>query len=168
MRPSVLSSRLRHKFKLVLVTLNARVTKCHILLRPVTSRDAPSSLCCSCPANSSSLRYLLVYFEQQLGLLSIVQSIMATTLDNSGSRASYARAILGPTLHNRLPQTKVLLVGAGGIGCELCTLLIIYLLAWYSQFENCSEEHCPSRVRAYHAFGPGHYRLVEFEPPISL
>ena len=34
-------------------------------------------------------------------------------------RTAHAEAILGRELCARLPQTKVLLVGAGGIGCEL-------------------------------------------------
>jgi ubiquitin-like 1-activating enzyme E1 B len=38
---------------------------------------------------------------------------------SSSFRTSHARAILGPEFHARLPDTKVLLVGAGGIGCEL-------------------------------------------------
>jgi hypothetical protein len=35
-------------------------------------------------------------------------------------RGTHAAAILGPELYSRLPNTRVLLVGAGGIGCELC------------------------------------------------
>lgn len=38
-------------------------------------------------------------------------------------RSSHVGAILGQELFSRLPQTKVLLVGAGGIGCELCAYL---------------------------------------------
>ena len=34
-------------------------------------------------------------------------------------RSSHALAILGPDLHARLPSIRVLVVGAGGIGCEL-------------------------------------------------
>jgi tRNA A37 threonylcarbamoyladenosine dehydratase len=34
-------------------------------------------------------------------------------------RINHAKAILGPELHSRLANTSVLLVGAGGIGCEL-------------------------------------------------
>ena len=34
-------------------------------------------------------------------------------------RSAHAQAILGQELFSRLSQTKVLLVGAGGIGCEL-------------------------------------------------
>ena len=54
-------------------------------------------------------------------------------------RSAHATAILGPELAARLPKVKVLLVGAGGIGCELCeyTLVIysferlIWLIIWY-------------------------------------
>lgn len=35
------------------------------------------------------------------------------------ARSTHAAAILGPELYSRLPNTRVLLVGAGGIGCEL-------------------------------------------------
>ncbi|KAI0794797.1 hypothetical protein C8Q75DRAFT_747457 [Abortiporus biennis] len=38
---------------------------------------------------------------------------------SSTRRYTHARAVLGPDLAARLPETKVLLVGAGGIGCEL-------------------------------------------------
>ena len=34
-------------------------------------------------------------------------------------RSAHARAILGPELYAQLANTNVLLVGAGGIGCEL-------------------------------------------------
>ena len=34
-------------------------------------------------------------------------------------RSTHARAILGPELYAQLANTNVLLVGAGGIGCEL-------------------------------------------------
>lgn len=40
-------------------------------------------------------------------------------------RSSHATAILGPELSARLPQTKVLLVGAGGIGCELLKNVVL-------------------------------------------
>lgn len=81
---------------------------------------------------------------------------MATTLNTSGTRASYARAILGPTLHNRLPQTKVLLVGAGGIGCELCTLLILFVLYLNS--------HAPQYpVKNIVLVGFGHITLLDLD-----
>jgi hypothetical protein len=39
---------------------------------------------------------------------------------NHNGRTAHIEAILGRELCARLPRTKVLLVGAGGIGCELC------------------------------------------------
>ncbi|KAI0916109.1 hypothetical protein AcW1_010036 [Taiwanofungus camphoratus] len=40
-------------------------------------------------------------------------------------RSTHARAILGQDLYTRLPETKVLLVGAGGIGCELLKNIVL-------------------------------------------
>ncbi|KAH9941250.1 uncharacterized protein BXZ73DRAFT_98467 [Epithele typhae] len=40
-------------------------------------------------------------------------------------RSLHAKAILGPDLFGRLSQTKVLLVGAGGIGCELLKNIVL-------------------------------------------
>jgi molybdopterin/thiamine biosynthesis adenylyltransferase len=40
-------------------------------------------------------------------------------MSTAKARTAHAKAILGPELHQRLADTKVLLVGAGGIGCEL-------------------------------------------------
>ena len=42
-----------------------------------------------------------------------------STMSTARARTAHAKAILGPKLHAQLPNTRVLLVGAGGIGCEL-------------------------------------------------
>jgi hypothetical protein len=42
-----------------------------------------------------------------------------SNLSSPKSRDFHTRAILGPKLHDRLPNVKTLIVGAGGIGCEL-------------------------------------------------
>ncbi|KAI6026545.1 hypothetical protein BKA83DRAFT_4462912 [Pisolithus microcarpus] len=42
-----------------------------------------------------------------------------------GGRYTHAEAILGPELCGRLADTKVLLVGAGGIGCELLKNVVL-------------------------------------------
>lgn len=47
---------------------------------------------------------------------------------NVRHRMSHAQAILGPELYGRLPNTKVLLVGAGGIGCELRACAVRFIV----------------------------------------
>lgn len=42
------------------------------------------------------------------------------------ARGTHVAAILGPELYSRLPNTRILLVGAGGIGCELCESPLSY------------------------------------------
>jgi hypothetical protein len=74
-------------------------------------------------------------------------------LSSSKTRDFHARAILGPKLHDRLPNVKVLLVGAGGIGCELrmrvlCPSECIFLTTGDRCFS--SQERRTCRIRAYH------------------
>lgn len=46
-------------------------------------------------------------------------------MSTAKARTAHAKAILGPELHARLAETKVLLVGAGGIGCELLKNVVL-------------------------------------------
>lgn len=46
-------------------------------------------------------------------------------MSTAKARNAHARAILGEELFTQLSNTKVLLVGAGGIGCELRTSLFM-------------------------------------------
>jgi hypothetical protein len=45
----------------------------------------------------------------------------SSAVPTTSHRSKNARAILGDDLCSKLADIKVLLVGAGGIGCELCT-----------------------------------------------
>ncbi|KAF8627719.1 hypothetical protein AX15_004277 [Amanita polypyramis BW_CC] len=46
-------------------------------------------------------------------------------MSTAKARIAHARAILGAELHSRLANTRVLLVGAGGIGCELLKNIVL-------------------------------------------
>jgi hypothetical protein len=91
------------------------------------------------------------------------------TMAASGSRTAHAQAILGPELSARLPTLRVLLVGAGGIGCEL--------RAWHGPLRRHpggrltrrhSQEPGADRVRRYHPAGLGYYRPFQLESTVSI
>ncbi|KAF8154730.1 hypothetical protein B0H34DRAFT_717633 [Crassisporium funariophilum] len=46
-------------------------------------------------------------------------------MSTAKARSAHAKAILGPELHAQLATTTVLLVGAGGIGCELLKNIVL-------------------------------------------
>lgn len=79
-------------------------------------------------------------------------------------RGTHAAAILGPELYSRLPNTRVLLVGAGGIGCELCEsplshssrdgILLVALTSANSLVWPTSKECGYDWVWGYYSLGP--------------
>ncbi|TRM57404.1 hypothetical protein BD626DRAFT_213035 [Schizophyllum amplum] len=46
-------------------------------------------------------------------------------MSTAARRTAHAKAVLGEELHSKLADTKVLLVGAGGIGCELLKNVVL-------------------------------------------
>lgn len=53
-------------------------------------------------------------------------------------RSTYTEALLGPEVYRKVRETKVLVVGAGGIGCELrgSALASRLSLAWSATLLN--------------------------------
>ena len=47
-------------------------------------------------------------------------------MSTAKGRNAHAKAVLGTELHSQLANTSVLLVGAGGIGCELRAVLTFW------------------------------------------
>ena len=97
---------------------------------------------------------------QLLGLrFFLVRPAPHLRLDMDGQRETgrytHAEAILGPELVGRLARTKVLLVGAGGIGCELR--------------QSCSSPNCacsssfPHAVKNIVLTGFGHITLLDLD-----
>ncbi|KAF7327636.1 Ubiquitin-like modifier activating enzyme 2 [Mycena kentingensis (nom. inval.)] len=74
-----------------------------------------------------------LYLEDKYALPPSLSSVIglgyhpATGIDcpEKYARSAYAKVILGPEAHARLADTKVLLVGAGGIGCELLKNIVL-------------------------------------------
>ena len=83
-------------------------------------------------------------------------------MSTAKARTAHARAILGPELHDQLSSTRVLLVGAGGIGCELRESILF--LEWFHLLTSgFSEEYRLDGLWRNHAFGSRHHRPVKPE-----
>lgn len=62
-------------------------------------------------------------------------------------RDTYTKSLLGSDVYAKVRDTPVLVVGAGGIGCELCELSLsgsqLLLARWLvTQFEGRREKSC--------------------------
>lgn len=72
-------------------------------------------------------------------------------------RIIHAEAILGSELHSKLKDTRVLLVGAGGIGCELREWTPSDLSLWHTTCTNdSSQEYCSHWFWQNYIAGPGY------------
>jgi hypothetical protein len=91
-----------------------------------------------------------------------------SNLSSPKSRGSHARAILGPKLHDRLPSVKVLIVGAGGIGCELRMRIPFRQMRFFLTTGDYSEERRACRIRAHYPARSGHHRPFQPEPSILV
>ena len=91
--------------------------------RSVSRGDARETVCGGAIFVGLSDLVLLLFFSSWLVLLFLRTNTLQTWeqgVQKMSGRSDHASAILGQELFGRLSQTKVLLVGAGGIGCELC------------------------------------------------
>lgn len=84
-------------------------------------------------------------------------------------RTVHAEAILGPELHAQLPNTKVLLVGAGGIGCELrAPSISLFRKSLAHGDPETSQKHRVDWLWENHTVGPGYDRLVESQQTVLV
>lgn len=63
------------------------------------------------------------------------------------ARYSYVEALLGSETFAKVKDSKILVVGAGGIGCELRESAL--KSSWASQADQRSQESSPRRIRQY-------------------
>lgn len=82
-------------------------------------------------------------------------------------RHTHAEAILGPKFYSKLTETRVLVVGAGGIGCELCESS---LFPSEPLNPDCiySKECRNDWFWPYNSSRLGYNRLVQSESPILI
>jgi hypothetical protein len=98
-----------------------------------------------------------------------------------GCRSAHAMAVLGPELHASLPNTRVLLVGAGGIGCELCKPFFVSIVKYFLASFSCniffgmfmlfvfrSKKCCPHWVWGHNPPGFGHDRPLKLESSVFI
>ena len=79
---------------------------------------------------------------------------MSVASSATSGRYAHARSILGPELCERLPNTKILLVGAGGIGCELRAPLDWPFHVYFLPKRGCSQEYRPHWLWKDHSARP--------------
>jgi ubiquitin-like 1-activating enzyme E1 B len=70
---------------------------------------------------------------------------------------SHALAFIGPKLHDRLPNVKALIVGAGGIGCELRMLCPVPACVFPD------DSRCLFAVKNVVLAGFGHITLLDLD-----
>lgn len=106
-------------------------------------------------------RFLFAYFNF-LTSGSVLMSL-------AKGRINHAKAILSPELHSQLENTSVLLVGAGGIGCELRRRRR-FRRPWrcLTIFTVCSQKYCSYWFWENHRAWPGHDRPFQLESPVLI
>jgi hypothetical protein len=72
------------------------------------------------------------------------------------SRSTHAKAILGEELYSKLKSSKTLVIGAGGIGCELCKSPFESALVPLTYLPVPSEESRAFWIQRHYPVGSGH------------